>query len=69
MKYASEHGTDKKIYVLAKPDLLRIRSEYERVEKMIEKLGFVAMWVQKDHSIKVEASDDLKDYLYKLNLV
>ncbi|QGM30150.1 hypothetical protein GI482_07070 [Bacillus sp. N3536] len=68
MKYASEHGTENKIYVLANPDLLRIRSEYEKVEKMIRKMEFVAMWVKKDLSIKVEGPDNLIDYLNKQNL-
>lgn len=38
---------------------------------MLRKMQFVTMWVQKDHSIKVDAPDNLKEYINinKLNLL
>ncbi len=62
MKYATEHGSEQ-IYVLANPDIDRIRNEYEKVAQMVEKLGFVCMWVQEDRSIKVEGPKGMRGVL------
>ncbi|WP_376837175.1 hypothetical protein [Bhargavaea ullalensis] len=62
MKYATEHGP-RQIYVLANPDIDRIRNEYEKVAQMVEKLGFVCMWVQEDRSIKVEGPEEMRGVL------
>lgn len=59
IKYANEYDHDKTLFVLANPDIVRIRKEYLRVNKMIEMMGFACMWVQEDNSIVVEADDNV----------
>ncbi|KZE38870.1 hypothetical protein AV656_08185 [Bhargavaea cecembensis] len=55
LKYATQNEGDENVFVLANPDIGRIRKEYLRVRRMIEKLGFICMWVQEDGTVKVEA--------------
>jgi|SRR5690625_742324 len=69
MKYATQYGKENNIYVLANPDIQRIRSEYLRVGSMVEKLQFVCMWVQQDQSVIVECPLVLKDLLINLDLM
>ncbi|MDL0421939.1 hypothetical protein NST17_16930 [Caldifermentibacillus hisashii] len=69
MKYATQYGDENNIYVLANPDLQRIRSEYYRIDKMVEKLGFVCMWVQEDCSVVVKCPKNLRNILTDLNLL
>lgn len=63
MKYANEFDNDKTLFVLANPDIVRIRKEYIRVNKMIEKMGFACMWVQEDKSVVVEAPEKINGIL------
>jgi hypothetical protein len=65
MKYANEYDNEKTLFVLANPDIERIRKEYLRVNKMIEKMGFVCMWVQEEKSVVVEVPEKVKGMLYK----
>ena len=69
MKYATQYGEENNIFVLANPDIQRIKSEYHRVDKMVEKMRFVCMWVQQDHSVVVGSPEDLRDLLIDLNLL
>ena len=69
MKYATQYGEDNNIYVLANPDIQRIKSEYHRVDKMVEKMQFVCMWVQQDQSVVVESPKGLRDLLIDLKLL
>ena len=64
MKYATQYGEENNIYVLANPDIQRIKSEYHRVDKMVEKMQFVCMWVQQDQSVIVESSEGFKRFAY-----
>ncbi|MFP3471292.1 hypothetical protein R0J90_14725, partial [Micrococcus sp. SIMBA_144] len=39
MKYATETGEQNNIFVLSNPDIQRIKNEYHRVDKMVQKMG------------------------------
>jgi hypothetical protein len=69
MKYANQYGGENNIYVLANPDIQRIKSEYCRIDKMVEKMQFVCMWVQPDQSVVVESPESLRDLLINLKLL
>lgn len=69
MKYANEKGEKENIFVLANPDIMRIKNEYDRVDKMIDKLGFVCMWVKEDESVVVTCPEKTKSLLIDLKLL
>lgn len=60
MRYAQQNKGDHNVFVLANPDISRIRKEYLRVGRMVEQLGFICMWVQEDQTVKVEGSEKNK---------
>ncbi|WP_040226842.1 hypothetical protein [Bhargavaea cecembensis] len=67
MKYATKHG-DGHLYVLANPDIERIRNEYAKVKKTVEKLRFVCMWVQEDRTVQVEGPEEMEGLLVSCGL-
>ncbi|WP_121615794.1 hypothetical protein [Virgibacillus halodenitrificans] len=69
IKYATQYGEKNNIFVLANPDIQRIKSEYHRIDKMVEKMQFVFMWIQQDHNVVVESPEGLEDQLYDLALL
>lgn len=69
MKYATQYDGADTIYVLANPDIQRIRDEYHRIGKMVEKMQFICMWVQQDSNVVVESPEDLNEMLIDLNLL
>ncbi len=69
MKYATQYDGVDNIYVLANPDIQRIRDEYHRIEKMVEKMQFICMWVQQDSNVVVESPVRLNEMLRDLNLL
>ena len=69
MKYTTQYGGENNIYVLANPDIQRIKSEYHRVDKMVKKMQFVCMWVQQGQSVVVESPEGLSDLIIDLELL
>lgn len=67
MKYATVHGPAH-LYALANPDIERIRNEYARVSQMVEKLGFVCIWVQEDRMVKVEWPEGKEEVIRSYDL-
>lgn len=57
------------IYVMANPDIPRIRKRVNKVVSSINAIGIVQFWVQQDESILVEYADSLKDDLLNLGLI
>ncbi len=68
MKYASQYGESSNLFVLANPDIQRIRNEFERVKPMVDKMQFVCFWVQKDKSVLVEGPKSNEDLLSTVEL-
>jgi len=68
MKYATQFDADNTIFVMANPDIPRIRAEYNRAVKMVQKMQFVCMWVQQDQSIILEVPEEMKTLLKELGL-
>ncbi len=69
MKYADLENPDKTLLILANPDILRIRSEVDRVRKSINRLNFICFWVQEDRSILIECGREQEEVLRKLKLI
>lgn len=69
MRYATINEGVNDIYILANPDIQRIRNESYKVSKMVNKMQFVRMWVQQDRNVLVEYPEILEDKLKKLNLL
>lgn len=69
MKYSTQYGEKNNIYVLANPDLQRIKNEYYRVDKMIKKMQFVCMWVRPDHKVVVDSPEELRTLLIEMDLL
>ena len=69
MKYANDNDDDKTLYVLANPDIVRIRNEVDKVKNSIDKLQFICFWVQEDQNILIECNENLKTILETLNLI
>jgi len=68
MEYKNSNE-EKSIYVLANPDIPRIRTRVQKVVNSLDILGFIRFWVQKDQSIKIEFPKHLEEELLILGLV
>lgn len=69
MKYADTEDVDKTLFILANPDIQRIRDEVDRVRKSINKLQFICFWIQEDKSVLIECDDKQKVILEELGLL
>lgn len=68
MEYQQTKGIDNHLFIMANPDIPRIRYRVNSVINSLNKLGFVQFWVQEDNSIKIENPDYLNETLIKLGL-
>ncbi|MCO7177105.1 hypothetical protein NIE32_13435, partial [Sporolactobacillus kofuensis] len=57
------------IFVMANPDLKRIRDRIGRVNQSLNKLGFVQFWVKEDKTIIVDYTNELKEILEYLDIL
>lgn len=66
-----EYQTEKDInclFVMANPDIPRIRKRVNLVINSLNKLGLIQFWVQEDNSIKIENPNYLNNTLVSLGL-
>ncbi|MEC3885511.1 hypothetical protein VKA52_17465 [Halobacillus sp. HZG1] len=68
MEYDNEQHSNV-ILAMANPDIPRIRQRVQKVNSSLEKLQLLQIWVQKDYSVIIEASNTQRSVLNKLNLV
>ncbi|TFD97064.1 hypothetical protein [Jeotgalibacillus sp. R-1-5s-1] len=68
MEYKNVHS-EKSIFVMANPDIPRIRKRVQKVDKSLDALGFIRFWVQNDQSIKLEYPNHMKEQLLHLGLI
>ncbi|WP_433957001.1 hypothetical protein [Cytobacillus horneckiae] len=68
MEYANA-PKDKVLFVMANPDIPRIRTRIYMVKNLLDKMCFIQFWVQKDLSIKVEYPSNMEDTLLELSLI
>lgn len=68
MEYKND-DTEKSIYVMANPDIPRIRKRVQRVAKSLDILGFIRFWIQEDKSIIIDYPDYLENQLLQLGLI
>ncbi|MYL37364.1 hypothetical protein [Halobacillus litoralis] len=68
MEYDNEQHSNA-ILAMANPDIPRIRQRVQKVKSSLEKLQLIQIWVQKDYSVIVEASNSQLSVLKRLNLV
>lgn len=62
-------GNSKGIYVMANPDIPRIRERVNKVSNSLDSLGFIRFWVRNDKSILIEFPDYLENQLRSLWLI
>jgi hypothetical protein len=67
MEYQKNY--DQSLFVMANPDIPRIRKRVNLVSDSLDILGFVRFWVKQDGSIKIEYSQQLEETLYLLGLI
>lgn len=67
MEYQTENE-DNRLFVMANPDIPRIRKRVNSVISSINKLGFIQFWVQEDSTIKIENPEQLNETLISLGL-
>ncbi|KMY49577.1 hypothetical protein [Peribacillus loiseleuriae] len=68
MEYKS-NSSEKSMYVMANPDIPRIRKRVQKVANSLDLLGFIRFWVQDDKSIIIEFPEHLEDRLRWLGLI
>ena len=68
MEYIN-NSNEKSIYVMANPDIPRIRKRVQKVAKSLDTLGIIRFWVQNDKSIKIEFPEYLENQLLQLGLI
>lgn len=69
MKYESANSEWNNIYILANPDIERIRIEYNKVKKTVQKLKFICMWVQSDNTVIVENPESMNSILLDIGIL
>ncbi|MEB3104103.1 hypothetical protein [Ferviditalea candida] len=69
MQLKEENNSANVIYVMANPDISRIRKRVHRIKTSLDMLGFVQFWVQEDEKVIVECPEHLKNLLRSLDLI
>lgn len=62
-------GKEKCLYVMANPDVPRIRNRVQKVVESLDALGFIRFWIQKNKSIIIEYPNHLRNELIHLGLI
>ena len=68
MEYQTEN-VENRLFVMANPDIFRIKKRVNCVIKSINQLGFIQFWIQEDMTVKVEYPEHMKDTLIRLGLI
>ncbi|KEO84398.1 hypothetical protein EL26_04655 [Tumebacillus flagellatus] len=53
---------------MGNPDIPRIRHQVAKIDKSLDRLEFVRLWVQKDGTVLVEAPKEMASTLQKLGI-
>lgn len=62
-------SNEKSMYVMANPDVPRIRKRVQKVAESLDTLGFIRFWIQEDKSIIIEYPVYLENQLLQLGLI
>lgn len=62
-------GTEKSLYVMANPDILRIRNRVDKVMKSINFAGFIRFWIREDGNVEVDYPLQAERTLLELGLI
>lgn len=62
-------GRENSLYVMANPDIPRIRSRVDKVINSLNSTGFIRFWIQKDGQVIIDYPPQLEETLLQLNLI
>lgn len=62
-------GKQNSLYVMANPDIPRIRNRVDKVMKSINFAGFIRFWIQRDGSVEVEYPRQVEKTLLEIGLI
>lgn len=62
-------GDENSLYVMANPDIPRIRNRVDKVTRSINYAGFIRFWIQQDGTVKIDYPLQIEKALLEVGLI
>lgn len=62
-------ANENSLFVMANPDIPRIRNRVNKVIASLNYAGFIRFWIQEDGNVKIDAPIQVKDKLIEIDLI
>ncbi|GEN36598.1 hypothetical protein [Aneurinibacillus danicus] len=64
-----QYFTGEALYIAANPDIPRIRTNIEKIDKALDRLGIIRAWVQEDRNVIVDVPSQLQNFVFQAGLI